>query len=173
MSLKIRMSRGGAKKRPFFRIVVADSRAPRDGRFIEKIGFYNPMVPRDHDERLRLDLDRAKHWMSVGAKPSPRVHRFLADAGVMEKAAIPEQTKQHLPRAKEQERIRERAEKAAEAAEAAAAAEAEAAEAAAAAAAAPAEEAVAEEAVAEAPAEEAPAEEASAEEAAEEETPAA
>ncbi len=158
MSLKIRMSRGGAKKRPFYRIVVADTRAPRDGRFIEKIGFHNPMMPRDHAERLSINLDRAKYWMSVGAKPSPRVHRFLADAGVMEKASIPEQTKQHLPRAKEQERIREREQKAkeaaeaakAEAAEAAAAAEAEAAEAAAA----PAEEA---------PAEEAPAEEAAAE----------
>ena len=119
MSLKIRMSRGGAKKRPFYRIVVADTRAPRDGRFIEKIGFHNPMMPRDHAERLSINLDRAKYWMSVGAKPSPRVHRFLADAGVMEKASIPEQTKQHLPRAKEQERIREREQKAKEAAEAA------------------------------------------------------
>ena len=164
MSLRIRMSRGGAKKRPFYRIVVADARAPRDGRFIEKIGFHNPMLPRDHDERLRIDLDRAKHWLSVGAKPSPRVHRFLADAGVMEKAAIPEQTKKNQPKAKEQERIREREEKAKEAAEAAAAAEAEAAEAAAAAEEAPAEEAVAEEAPAEAAAEEAPAEEAAAEE---------
>lgn len=148
MSLKIRMSRGGAKKRPFYRIVVADSRAPRDGRFIEKIGFHNPMVDRDHDERLKLDLDRARHWLSVGAKPSPRVHRFLAEAGVLEKAAIPAQTKKNQPKAKEQERIREREEKAREAAEAAAAAEAEAAEAAA------------------APAEEAPAEEAASEEAA-------
>ncbi|MBO6837774.1 MAG: 30S ribosomal protein S16 [Alphaproteobacteria bacterium] len=141
MSLKIRMSRGGAKKRPFYRIVVADSRAPRDGRFIEKIGFHNPMVDRDHEERLKLDLDRARHWLSVGAKPSPRVHRFLAEAGVLEKAAIPEQTKKNLPKAKEQERIREREEKAREAAEAAAAAEAEAA--------APAEEAPAEEAASE------------------------
>ena len=156
MSLKIRMSRGGAKKRPFYRIVVADTRAPRYGRFIEKIGFHNPMMPRDHAERLSINLDRAKYWMSVGAKPSPRVHRFLADAGVMEKASIPEQTKQHLPRAKEQERIREREQKAKEAAEAAEAAKAEAAEAAAAA------EAEAAEAAA-APAEEAPAEEAAAE----------
>jgi len=163
MSLKIRMSRGGAKKRPFYRIVVADTRAPRAGRFIEKIGFHNPMMPRDHAERLSINLDRAKYWMSVGAKPSPRVHRFLADAGVMEKASIPEQTKQHLPRAKEQERIREREQKAKEAAEAAEAAKAEAAEAAAAA------EAEAAEAAA-APAEEAPAEEAPAEEAAAEAT---
>lgn len=156
MSLKIRMSRGGAKKRPFYRIVVADSRAPRDGRFIEKIGFHNPMVPADHAERIQINLDRAKHWLSVGAQPSPRVHRFLADAGVMEKPSIPEQTKKNQPKAKAQERIREREEKAKEAAEAAAAAEAEAAEAAAA----PAEEAAAEEA----PAEEPAAEEAAAEE---------
>ena len=156
MSLKIRMSRGGAKKRPFYRIVVADSRAPRDGRFIEKIGFHNPMVPADHAERIQINLDRAKHWLSVGAQPSPRVHRFLADAGVMDKPSIPEQTKKNQPKAKAQERIREREEKAKEAAEAAAAAEAEAAEAAAA----PAEEAAAEEA----PAEEAAADEAAAEE---------
>jgi small subunit ribosomal protein S16 len=172
MSLRIRMSRGGAKKRPFYRIVVADSRAPRDGRFIEKIGFHNPMMPRDHEERLRIDLDRAKHWLSVGAKPSPRVQRFLSDAGVMEAPVITEQTKKNMPKAKEMERRREREEKAKEAAEAAAA-EAEAAEAAAAEAEAPVEEAAAEAeapveeaaAEAEAPAEEAPAEEAAAEEA--------
>ena len=161
MSLKIRMSRGGAKKRPFYRIVVADSRAPRDGRFIEKIGFHNPMVPADHAERIQINLDRAKHWLSVGAQPSPRVPRFLAAAGVLDKPSIPEQTKKNQPKAKAQERIRERGEKAREAAEAEEAAKAEAAEAAAAAEAAPAEEA---------PAEEAPAEEAAAEEAASEET---
>lgn len=143
MSLRIRMSRGGAKKRPFYRIVVADARAPRDGRFIEKIGFHNPMVPRDHEERLRINEERARHWLSVGAKPSPRVHRFLAEMGVMEKPVITEQTKKNLPGMKAQERIREREEKAREAAEAAAAAEAEAAEA-------PAEEAPAEEAAEEA-----------------------
>lgn len=138
MSLKIRMSRGGAKKRPFYRIVVADSRAPRDGRFIEKIGYHNPMVARDHDERLKLDLERAKHWLSVGAKPSPRVHRFLAEAGLLDKPAIPNQTKKHLPGMKAQERLQEKEDKAREAAEAAAEAEAEAA--------APAEEAAGEEA---------------------------
>ena len=151
MSLRIRMSRGGAKKRPFYRIVVADSRMPRDGRFIEKIGHHNPMVPQGHEERVKIDLERAKHWISVGAKPSDRVHRFLAAEGVIEKLEIPEQTKKNEPKAKEQERIREREEKAKEAAEAAAAAEAEAAEA-------PAEET---------PAEEAPAEEAASEEKAE------
>lgn len=156
MSLRIRLSRGGAKKRPFYRIVVADSRSPRDGRFIEKIGTYNPMLARDHAERLVVKEDRVKHWISVGAKPSDRVARFLGDAGLVEKPAIPaNQTKQDKPKAKAQERLQEQADKAAAAAEA----EAEAA-------AAPAEEeAPAEEAAAEeAPAEEAPAEEAAAEE---------
>ena len=77
MALKIRMSRGGAKKRPFYRIVVADSRMPRDGRYIEKLGTYNPLLPKDHDDRLTLDLERAKHWISQGAKPSDRIARFL------------------------------------------------------------------------------------------------
>jgi small subunit ribosomal protein S16 len=165
MSLKIRMSRGGAKRRPFYRIVVADTRSPRDGRFIEKIGFHNPMVPRDHDEHVRLDLDRAKHWLSVGAKPSTRVHRFLAEAGVMEKPTIPAQTKKNQPKAKEMERRREREEKAREAEEAKAAAEAEAAEAAAASEAEAAEAAPEETPTEDAAAEEAPAEEAAAEEA--------
>ncbi len=142
MSLRIRMARGGAKKRPFYRIVVADVRSPRDGRFIEKIGIHNPMVPKDHEERLRLDVERAKYWMSVGAKPSPRVHKFLAELDVLEKAAIPAQTKKDKPKAKAQERLKE-------AEEARLAAEEAAAEAAAAAAEAPAEEAPAEEAPAE------------------------
>jgi small subunit ribosomal protein S16 len=168
MSLKIRMSRGGAKKRPFYRIVVADSRMPRDGRYIEKIGFHNPMVAADNDERVRIDLERAKHWLSVGAQPSPRVHRFLAEAGVMEKAPIPEQTKKNKPKAKEQERLREAEAAKAKAEEDKKAADAAAAEEAAAAAEAPAEEAPAEEA----PAEETPAEAAAAEETASEEAPA-
>jgi small subunit ribosomal protein S16 len=83
MALRIVMSRDGAKKRPFYRIVVADYRAPRDGRFIEKIGFHNPMMPRDDEARLHVDLERAKHWLSVGAKPSDRVMRFLSDVGVI------------------------------------------------------------------------------------------
>ena len=150
MSLRIRLSRGGAKKRPFYRIVVADSRSPRDGRFIEKIGTYNPMLARDSGERLVIKEDRVKHWISVGAQPSDRVARFLGDAGLVEKPAIPSnQTKQHKPKAKAQERLQEQADKAAAAAEAAAEA-----------AAAPAEEPAAEEA----PAEEAPAEEPAAEE---------
>ena len=154
MSLKIRLARGGAKKRPYYRIVVADSRMPRDGRYIERVGVYNPMLAKDDPNRVQLVEDRIKHWMSVGAKPSDRVARFLGRAEIMPMPAIPEQTKQHLPKAKAQERMRE----AEEAAKAKAEAEAEAA---AAEAEAPAEEEAAAE---EAPAEEAPAEEAAAEE---------
>ncbi|MEE3059351.1 MAG: 30S ribosomal protein S16, partial [Pseudomonadota bacterium] len=87
MALKIRMSRGGAKKRPFYRIVVADSRMPRDGRYIEKLGTYNPLLPKDHGDRLTLDLERAKHWISQGAKPSDRIARFLDDAGLWKREA--------------------------------------------------------------------------------------
>lgn len=123
MSLRIRLARGGAKKRPFYRIVVADSRSPRDGRFIEKIGFYNPMVPKNHPERLRFDEDRARHWISVGATPSDRVARFLAQASLVPERSVPEQTKKSQPRAKTLERRKEaeEARKAAEAAEASAA----------------------------------------------------
>lgn len=83
MSLKIRMSRGGTKKRPHYAIVIADSRMPRDGRFIEKIGFHNPLLPRDHADRVKLDIEKAKAWMEKGATPSDRVHRLLAEAGVL------------------------------------------------------------------------------------------
>ena len=83
MALRIRLSRGGTKKRPHYAIVVADSHSPRDGRFIEKIGFYNPLLPRDHADRLKLDLEKAKAWVAKGAVASDRVHRFLADAGVV------------------------------------------------------------------------------------------
>ena len=119
MSLRIRLARGGSKKRPFYRIVVADSRSPRDGRFIERIGTHNPMAPPDSAERLRLNEERARHWLSVGAQPSDRVARFLASLGVMDAPKIPAQTKKNQPKAKAQERERERAEKAAEEAEAA------------------------------------------------------
>jgi len=146
MSLKIRMARGGAKKRPFYRIVVADSRMPRDGRFIEKIGHHNPMVPKDHPDRVVIDLDRAKHWMERGAKPSDRIARFLDAAGVL-KRTFNEQPQKSEPGEKAKERVEAKAEKAAAAAEAAK-------EAAAAAAEAPAEEATAEEAPAEEAAEE-------------------
>ena len=123
MSLKSRLARGGAKKRPDYRIVVADSRMPRDGRYIEKGGVYNPMLAKDDPNRVQLVEDRIKHWMSVGAKPSDRVARFLGRAEIMPMPAIPEQTKQHLPKAKAQERMRE-AEEAAQAAKEATEAEA-------------------------------------------------
>ncbi len=84
MSLKIRLARGGSKKRPYYRIVVADSRSPRDGRFIEKIGFWNPMLPKDSPERVGFDADRVKHWIGVGAKPTDRVARFLNSQGLYE-----------------------------------------------------------------------------------------
>ena len=97
MATKIRLSRGGAKKRPFYRIVVADSRSPRDGRFIERVGTYNPMVAKDHPERIVLKEERIKHWLSNGALPTNRVARFLGDADIIEKPTYAEQTKQHLP----------------------------------------------------------------------------
>ena len=98
MSLKIRLARAGTKKRPFYRIVLADSRSPRDGKFIERLGSYDPMLPHEHKDRLVLHTDRIKHWLSVGALPTDRVGRFLANAGMIkavERAAQPEQT---LPR---------------------------------------------------------------------------
>jgi small subunit ribosomal protein S16 len=106
MSIKIRLARGGAKKRPFYRIVIADSRSPRDGRFIERIGSYNPMVAQDHPDRLKLDQDRAKHWLAVGAQPTDRIARFLAKEGLMAERPRPEQTKQSHPKAKAQERAK-------------------------------------------------------------------
>ena len=85
MAMKIRLARGGSKKRPFYRIVAADSRMPRDGRFIEKLGTYNPLLPKDSEDRIKIDLDRVKHWLDQGAKPTDRVSRFLEAAGVVEK----------------------------------------------------------------------------------------
>ncbi len=167
MAVAIRLSRGGAKKRPYYRIVVSDSRSPRDGRYLEQIGTYNPLLAKDSPERVKLNEDRAKYWLGVGAKPSDRVLRFLDAAGIMEREARNNPQKAE-PGEKAKERAEEKAEKAKEAEEAAAAAEEEAK----AAAEAPAEEAPAEEAPAEeAAAEDAPAEEA-AEEAAAEEAPA-
>jgi small subunit ribosomal protein S16 len=125
MSLKIRLSRGGAKKRPFYKIVLADSHSPRDGKFLERLGTYNPMVPHDHAERLVMKEERIKHWLSMGAQPTDRVARFLAQAGYIAAKARPEQTKQGAPKAKAQERLKEQ-EKAREAAAAAAAQAAEA-----------------------------------------------
>ena len=106
MALKIRLARGGAKKRPFFRIVVADSRSPRDGRFIEKIGTYNPMLAQDDPARIVLQTERIQHWLRCGAQPSDRVAMFLGRAGVIAMPSREEQTKKHLPRAKTQERMK-------------------------------------------------------------------
>ena len=175
MALKIRLARGGAKKRPFYRIVVAEASSPRDGRFVERIGSYNPMLPSGHDDRLVLDGERAKYWMSKGAKPTLRVHKMMAGIGLLDSPEIREQPKKSAPGQKRLDREEAAAEAAATAAEAAAeAATAEAAPAEEAPAAeAPAEEVAAEAAPAEeAPAEEAPAEEAPAEEAPAEEAPA-
>ena len=148
MSLSIRLSRGGAKKRPYYRIVVANSRSPRDGRFIERIGSYNPLLAKDDANRVVLDVERAKHWVSVGAQPTDRVARFLDALGVKERAARTNPNK-GKPGENAVERAEERAAKVAAA-----------------------EEAAAEAAAAPAPVEEAPAEEAPAAEAAAEEAPA-
>jgi small subunit ribosomal protein S16 len=112
MALKIRLARAGAKKRPFFRIVVADSRSPRDGRFIEKIGTYNPMLPQDSPQRVTFNSERIQHWLKVGAQPTERIALFLGKAGLRPLPQRPQQTKQQLPRAKAQERAKAAAEKA-------------------------------------------------------------
>ena len=146
MAVAIRLSRGGAKKRPYYRIVVSDSRSARDGKYLEQIGTYNPMLPKDSGERVKLNEDRARHWLSVGAKPSDRVHRFLDAAGILERSPR-NNPKKAEPGEAAKERAEEKAAKIAEAEEAKKAAEEEA------------------KTAAEAPAEEAPAEEAAAEEA--------
>ena len=117
MPVVIRMARAGTKKRPFYHIVIADSRAPRDGRFIERLGFFNPLLPKDNKERLKLDLDKVKAWLTKGAQPSDRIMRFLDEAGVMkrEKRNNPEKA---IPR-KERKAKAEEAAKAAGAAPAA------------------------------------------------------
>ncbi|MEO1000747.1 MAG: 30S ribosomal protein S16 [Pseudomonadota bacterium] len=142
MAIKLRLSRGGTKKRPFYRIVAADSRMPRDGRYLERLGTYNPLLPKDSEERVKMDLERVQYWLGQGAQPTDRISRMLEAAGVLEKKERAN-LKKGEPGKKAQERAAERAEKE----EARKAAEAEAA-------AAPAEEA---------PAEEAPAEQAAAE----------
>ncbi|MEM1288837.1 MAG: 30S ribosomal protein S16 [Pseudomonadota bacterium] len=152
MAIKLRLARGGSKKRPYYSIVAADARAPRDGRYIEKIGSYNPMLPKDNDNRVQLNNERIEHWLSVGAQPTDRVLRFLDEAGLAKRPARNNPQKAE-PGAKAKERAEEKAEKERMKAEA----EAEAA-------AAPADEAPAEEA----PAEDAPAEDAAADEGSEE-----
>ncbi len=159
MAMKIRLARGGSKKRPFYRIVAADSRMPRDGRYIEKLGTYNPLLPKDSEERVKMDLERVKYWLSEGAQPTDRISRMLEAAGVLDKKERNNPNK-GKPGDKAVARAEEKAEKAAAPVEEA-----------------PVEEAAAE-AVEEAPAKEAAveekpaAEEAPAEEAAAEEAPA-
>jgi len=159
MALKIRLARGGSKKRPFYSVVVADSRMPRDGRFIEKIGTYDPRLPKDSDSRVQIDGEKAVAWIAKGAKPSDRVGRFLSlmevDGKKIWEWTHGNNPKKGEPGTKAKERIEEKAEKA----QAKKDAEAEAAAAPAPEPEAPAEEAPAEEAPAEAAAEEAPAEE--------------
>ncbi len=106
MSLKIRLARGGAKKRPFYSIVVADARSPRDGRFIEKLGTYNPMLERDHADRVTLKEERIRHWLGVGAQPTDRVAKFLGNAGLVEKRVFRETPFKSTPKAKAQERAK-------------------------------------------------------------------
>lgn len=145
MALKIRMSRAGAKKRPFYRVVVADIRSPRDGRYIEKLGTFNPLLAKDAEDRLKLDVERIQYWLSVGAKPSDRVARFLSELDLYkwEQGNNPNKGK---PGLKAQERLEEAAQAEVDAKEATETAKREAEEAKAAAEAAPAEEAAAEEA---------------------------
>jgi small subunit ribosomal protein S16 len=116
MALKIRLARGGTKKRPHYNIVIADSHSPRDGRFIEKIGFHNPLLPKDHADRLKLDTEKAKAWMAKGAVATDRVHRFLADAGLVKPLQ-----KNNPEKAKPRKKAQERAAAAAKASEAPAA----------------------------------------------------
>lgn len=144
MAIALRLSRGGAKKRPYYRIVVADSRSPRDGKYLEQIGTYNPLLAKDDPGRVKLNEDRARYWVGVGAQPSDRVARFLDAAGIKERTAKNNPQK-GVPGEKAKDRAEEKAAKLAEAEEAA--------------------KAAAEAPAAEAPAEEAPAEEASTEEA--------
>ena len=163
MSMKIRLARGGSKKRPFYKIVAADSRMPRDGRFIEKLGTYNPLLPKDSEDRVKMNMERIQHWLGHGAQPTDRIARMLEAAGVLPKTERNNPKKAELG-TKAKERLEAKAAKSEEAPAEEAAAEAPAEEAA--------TEAPAEEAAAEAPAEEAateaPAEEAAAEAPAEE-----
>ena len=119
MSLKIRLARGGAKKRPFYRIVVAENTAPRDGLFVEKIGTYNPMVAKDHPQRLTVQAERVQYWLSVGARPTDRVHKMLTSLDLMPAFTVREQPKKSAPGKKRTEREAEAAAKAAEALKAA------------------------------------------------------
>jgi small subunit ribosomal protein S16 len=113
MGLKIRLARAGAKKRPYYHIVIADSRSPRDGRFIEKVGSYNPMLPAEHTDRVRLQTERLEHWLHHGAVPTDRVARFLGKAELIPMPTWNEQPQQSAPKKKAQERAKAAAEAAA------------------------------------------------------------
>ena len=122
MTVRIRLSRGGSKKHPFYHVVAADQRAPRDGRFIERLGTYNPLLPKEHENRLILDAEKIKVWLSKGAQPTERLQKLFANLGICEAPKMKDQPKKSAPKAKALERIKEKEEKAKAAAEAAAAA---------------------------------------------------
>jgi small subunit ribosomal protein S16 len=126
MAVRIRLSRGGSKKRPYYHIVAADQRAPRDGRFIEKLGSYNPLLPQDHEARLVVDKEKVSAWLSKGAQPTERLQKIFANLGLCSAPSMREQPKKSAPKAKALERIKEKEAKAAAAAEAASAPAAEA-----------------------------------------------
>ena len=123
MAVRIRLSRGGSKKRPFYRVVAADQRAPRDGRFIEKLGTYNPLLPQDHEQRLVINEERVKYWLGVGAQPTERLAKLFSNLGLVKAPALREQPKKSAPKAKAQERMKEKEAAAAANAEAASSAE--------------------------------------------------
>lgn len=108
MTVRIRLSRGGSKKHPYYRVVAADQRAPRDGRFIEKLGSYNPLLPQDHQERLVLDVEKVKSWIAKGAQPTERLQKLFANLGICEAPKIHSQPKKSAPKAKALERIKEK-----------------------------------------------------------------
>lgn len=118
MALKIRLARGGAKKRPFYRIVVAEATSPRDGRFVERVGSYNPQLPHEHTDRIVLNKERLQHWISVGAQPTDRVAKFLGGAGLAEKPAQKNNPLKAAPKKKAQDRAKQEAEAKAQAIEA-------------------------------------------------------
>ncbi len=106
MALRLRLARGGSKKRPFYKLVVAENTAPRDGKFLERLGSYNPLLEKDNQERLVVNAERVKHWLSVGAQASERVEKLLAELNIMEKPAISERPKKSAPKKKAQERLK-------------------------------------------------------------------
>lgn len=122
MAVRIRLSRGGSKKRPYYHIVAADARAPRDGRYIEKLGAYNPLLPQDNENRVVVDKEKVSAWLSKGAQPTERLQKIFANLGLCAAPTMVEQPKKSAPKAKALERLKEKEAKAAAAAEAAAAA---------------------------------------------------